>query len=97
MVVARATFSTAIKRPVMDVSHDVPNRRAVSSSRARLAGFSTPSAKIVSVNRGPSGAGLRSPLHEPRARAFGLHALRAGGVRAGARGGQARVQAHNPA
>src|SRR5690348_14860885 len=87
---APGAFSMAISRPMIDVEHNAPNRLAASLIRARLAGFSTPSARSVSVKRGSTEVALQQPLLALHVRAFWHHARRAGGVRAGARGAQVR-------
>src|SRR6266851_2864719 len=94
---APGAFSTAIKRPIVAAEYDAPNRVAASRIRARLAGFSTPSARNESVNRGPIEVGLRSHRLALHVRASSRHAPRAGGVRAGLRGARARGQGRGPA
>src|SRR5947207_11707587 len=56
---APGAFSIAMRGPTIEAERTAPRRRATSASRARFAGFSTPSAKIESVNQVARGASAR--------------------------------------
>src|SRR5438034_6088150 len=89
---APATFSIAMRYPSIDAARVAPRSRATSAIRAIFAGFSTPSAKIESVNQVARGASARSLLLARRDLEAAPQLHRAAGARVATCGGRARAR-----
>src|SRR2546430_17638933 len=89
---APAAFSNAVRGPSLEAERTAPRRRATWASRARFAGFSTPSAKIEGVNQVARGASALSLRLARRDRESAPQLHRAAGARVAPCGGRAHAR-----